>query len=223
MTVEFAAQFSWATLIRSSRHFCRGSGFCYLSVGKRILLSIRTWVEELSLFPCQKGDAEKPAQWGTVSWTPPSDVSLVTGYRLGLPSCHGYESSSVFMDPDSPQKLIVGKFVKVPFFYHFLLYHLSPFHHVPAKLIRLHPRMISQNGNEVKLQGVFGQGVYLCEGSLCSSRAQLGSHVAVGTNQAMGWMEEVKAMPSHSHPTFVTRGHQIAHFGRESNKWEMHS
>lgn len=127
----------------------------YLAVGKRILLSIGTWVEELSLFAYQKGDAEKPAQWGTVSWTPPSDVSLVTGYRLGLPSCHGCESSSVFMDPDSPQKLIVGKFVKVPFFCHFLLYHLSPFHQVPVKLIRMHPRMISQNGTEVKLQRGF--------------------------------------------------------------------
>ena len=95
-----------------------------------------------------------------------------------------------------------------------MLYHLTPFHHVPAKLIRMHPRMISQNGTEVKLQGVFGRGVYLCEGSLCSSRAQLGSHVAVGTNQAMVWMEEVKAMPNHSHPAFVTRGHQIAHFER---------
>ena len=42
---------------------------------------------------------------------------------------------------------------------------------------------------------VADRGVYLCEGSLCSSSAQLGSHVAVGTNQAP-WTGGDRAVPS---------------------------
>ena len=222
MTVDFAAQFSWATLIRSSRRFCRRSGFCYLSTS--LLERGSYYQSEHGSKSCRFFRVKKVMRKNR-----PSEA-LSLGHLLQM--CRWW--LAIVWDFPAVMDVNPVAFSWILTRYknlsrknssksHFLLYHLSPFHHVPAKLIRLHPRMISQNGTEGKLQGVFGQGVYLCEGSLCSSRAQLGSHVAVGTNQAMGWTEEVKAMPNHSHPTFVTRGHQITHFGGESNKWEMHS
>ncbi len=140
-------------------YFCCGSGFCLPLCWKEDPTINQIMGRICHFFKCQKGDAEKTASLSEA----PSPGRLLRMCRwwlaiVWIPSCHGCESSTVFIDSETRHKKNVvrkslPKFVSLS---HFFLYHLFPFHHGSCETHSiLHPRMIYQNGSEGKAPCVF--------------------------------------------------------------------